>query len=158
MKFRSRSWWSPTTPFPGRSPGNDTGDSTQLDFSASLGTPPVATVIVIAGLSVSVNQNSGTITLLPDSEQIARGDANGDNFVDVLVDAIVALDYMFGGGPTVPCVDALDVNDDGQANIADPITLLAFGFGGGPPPPAPFPDCGVDATDDLLSCDTPTCP
>ncbi len=143
---------------PGAFAGNGTGGSTQVDFSGAIGTPPVATVIIIAGGSDPVLENSGTISLVPVPPQITRGDANGDGFVDVLEDAIVAVDYMFAGGPTVPCIDALDANDDGQANIADPIYLLNYGFAGGPPPPAPFPGCGADPTDDFLSCGMPTCP
>ncbi len=138
--------------------GSDTGDSTQLDFSDALGSPPVSTVVIYGGGSEPVLENSGTISLVPDSPQITRGDANGDGFVDVLADAIVAIDFMFAGGPAVPCIDAIDVNNDGQTDVADPLHLLTYGFGGGSTPPAPFPECGLDPIVDTLTCDAPTCP
>jgi hypothetical protein len=50
------------------------------------------------------------------------------------------------------CQDAADTNDDGLLNIADPIHLLVFLFGGETAPPAPFPDCDTDPSDDLLEC------
>ena len=35
------------------------------------------------------------------------------------------------------CLDALDANDDGTVDVADPIFGLAHLFSSGPPPPAP---------------------
>ncbi len=61
-------------------------------------------------------------------------------------------------GTSVTCLDALDGNDDASVNLADPILLLSWGFAMGSQLPAPFPDCGVDPTDDLLACDASGCP
>ena len=84
-----------------------------------------------------------------------RIDANGDGVVNFLVDALFLLDYLFVlGAPVVECLDAADVTDDGIVNLQDPIWALNYGFvPGGALPPAPFPSCGFDPTDDALECD-----
>ncbi len=82
-----------------------------------------------------------------------RGDANGDASVDV-ADAVYALTYLFSAGPS-DCLDAIDTNDDGSLDVADPVTALSYLFSGGPSPSSPFPECGVDPTDDGVGCDGP---
>ena len=79
-----------------------------------------------------------------------RGDVNTDGTTDI-ADAIFSLNYLFGE-IALSCQDAADSNDDGLLNIADPIHLLSFLFGGDTAPPAPFPDCDADPSDDLLEC------
>lgn len=76
-----------------------------------------------------------------------RGDSNGDRRVDIS-DAIFALNYQFLGGETPGCMDATDFDDNGKTEITDAIYLLGSLFQGGPNPPAPFPEPGIDATDD----------
>ena len=51
------------------------------------------------------------------------------------------------------CLEAVDVDDSGLANIADVMFELAFLFSGGATPPAPYPGCGPDGTVDSLDCD-----
>jgi hypothetical protein len=80
-----------------------------------------------------------------------RGEINGDISVNI-ADALFLLTQLFSGGPAGTCADASDVNDDGSVNLADPIRLLAYLFSGGDVPDAPFPDCGVDPTADMLGC------
>lgn len=75
-----------------------------------------------------------------------RGDANRDGRVDIS-DAIAILNYLFLGGPMF-CVDTADVDDETGTNVTDPIFLLRHLFMGGPPPPPPFPEKGLDPTDD----------
>ncbi|MFQ5654938.1 MAG: hypothetical protein ACE5GW_09435 [Planctomycetota bacterium] len=85
-----------------------------------------------------------------------RGDCNADAAIDIS-DAVALLSALFSGGTTPPCVDACDTNDDGGFDIADAVALLSALFiAGTPPPPAPYPDCGLDPTDDPLECGTPT--
>ena len=62
------------------------------------------------------------------------------------------VEYQFLGG-SLGCVDAADVDDNGQSEITDAIYLLTFLFLGGPAPDEPFPTCGPDATTDELACE-----
>ncbi|MAJ28278.1 hypothetical protein CBD41_02530 [bacterium TMED181] len=67
-------------------------------------------------------------------------------------DAINILSYLFSTFST-SCTDAMDCNDSGSINIADPVVLLNFLFSSGPNPPAPYPNPGQDPTADALTCD-----
>ena len=66
-------------------------------------------------------------------------------------DAINVLSYLFASYATT-CTDAMDCNDSGAINIADPVMLLNFLFGTGPLPSAPYPNAGQDPTPDNLDC------
>jgi hypothetical protein len=81
-----------------------------------------------------------------------RGDPNGDDAHDVL-DTLALLDYLFRRGEAPACRKAADANDDGRVNVADAIGILQL-LVVGVSLPAPFPDCGVDPTDDRLACET----
>jgi len=50
-----------------------------------------------------------------------RGDADNDRAIDI-GDATCALDNLYNGAPT-DCWDAVDVNDDGHLDIADPVYI-----------------------------------
>ena len=80
-----------------------------------------------------------------------RGDANSDGIVD-LTDAIYLLNFLFQGGPTSKCQDAVDTNDDGIVDLTDAIYLLNHLFVGGKSPHSPYPGAGSDPTKDQLSC------
>ncbi|MBN1421096.1 MAG: hypothetical protein JXP34_20155, partial [Planctomycetes bacterium] len=81
-----------------------------------------------------------------------RGDANGDGRLDI-GDAVETLHHLFDRRATMPCDDAMDVDDSGDLTIADPIALLNYVFLNGRRPPAPGPDrAGFDPTDDALGC------
>lgn len=85
-----------------------------------------------------------------------RGDANKDDAVDIS-DAIYLLSYIFLGGALPPCKDAADVNNDTRLDISDSIFLLNYLFKGGPQPSEPFPQAGVDPSDDgkgSLGCES----
>jgi hypothetical protein len=79
-----------------------------------------------------------------------RGDANGDESVD-LSDAVTVLNYLFLGLelPT-DCQDGLDANDSGIVDLSDALYLLRFLFQGGAAPPLPYPQAGPDPTQDGL--------
>jgi hypothetical protein len=81
-----------------------------------------------------------------------RGDANADGGAD-LSDAVAILLHLFAGGSDPSCVKSADVDDDGEVLITDSIFLLDYLFQGGNPPPSPLGDCGVDPTEDSLSCE-----
>jgi formylglycine-generating enzyme required for sulfatase activity len=63
------------------------------------------------------------------------------------------LNSLFGNA-FVSCMAAADANDDGRADISDPIYLLRWRFLGGPAPPPPFPECGLDPSPDDLACES----
>jgi hypothetical protein len=99
---------------------------------------------------------SASVTILPasGSTRFLRGDANVDGALG-MSDAIFLLHSLFGGqGFEIACRDAADSNDDGRVDISDPIYVLTFLFLGGPAPPQPFPEPGIDPTDDGLTCDS----
>ncbi len=76
-----------------------------------------------------------------------RGDANKDDGVD-LSDPVFLLSYVFLGGDAPPCMDAGDANNDTNVDVSDPVWLLNYLFQGGPQPSEPFPQAGVDPSDD----------
>ncbi len=86
--------------------------------------------------------------------EFLRGDVDGNGDVFALVDALALLGWAFTGGAAPPCMDAADFDDSGAASaLVDALALLGWAFTGGPPPPAPGPDrCGIDESDDNLTC------
>ncbi len=84
-----------------------------------------------------------------------RGDANGDQRVD-LSDSVAILGALFQGQGPLVCDAAADADGDRTADVSDPVFLLNHLFAGGPPLPAPFPDCG-EAPERGLGCSPATC-
>lgn len=83
--------------------------------------------------------------------QFIRGDTDGNGEINIS-DPIYSLAYQFAGGPCPPCFDADDVDDSGEIDISDPIYSLNYQFADGPEPLSPFPECGIDETQDNLDC------
>jgi hypothetical protein len=81
-----------------------------------------------------------------------RGDSNQDGKVN-LADAVFTLGFLFSGTDIPYCVDAMDADDNGELLITDPIFTLGVLFLGRHALPPPFPDPGMDPTDDRLDCD-----
>ena len=84
--------------------------------------------------------------------EFIRGDFNGDTSVN-LSDAVGILLYLFMGEAAPDCMDAGDADDNASVNITDATYILNYLFLGGPMLPAPFPQPGMDLTEDNLSCD-----
>ena len=80
-----------------------------------------------------------------------RGDFNDDASFDI-ADPVSVLDHLFVIGGRPGCADAGDTNDDGELDITDALLSLGHLFLGARPPAAPYPECGVDRTDDRLTC------
>ncbi|MGE3163896.1 MAG: alkaline phosphatase D family protein [Planctomycetota bacterium] len=84
-----------------------------------------------------------------------RGDCNRDGAFNV-ADPIFLTQALFPGSGSTPvtitCDDSCDANDDGLLDVADPIYSLTAQFAAGSLPPAPFPFCGADLTEDALGC------
>ncbi len=82
-----------------------------------------------------------------------RGDVNAVDGVN-LADPIALLAYLFAGGELRGCHDAADADDDGSVNIADAVRLLHALFVGTSTIAPPYPNCGMDPTEDTLPlCD-----
>ena len=90
--------------------------------------------------------------------QFVRGDVNGDGSHDVS-DAISILTCLALDVACPTCSDTGDANDDGTMNVADAAYLIAWRFARGAAPPAPFPECGNDPSDDdpMTECFQPVC-
>ncbi len=88
-------------------------------------------------------------TLVATEPTFIRGDANRDGGVDIS-DAIGVLGYLFLGDANLTCDDAADANDDGGVNISDPVSILGALFLGEGSLPPPYPEAGVDPTEDGL--------
>jgi hypothetical protein len=101
----------------------------------------------------------GYITYISPARFI-RGDFDGNGRFD-LRDVVSEVAYLISGAQPAPtCMDAADMNDDGQINAVDPLvglrvilTILPRRL------PPPYPWCGLDPTQDALGCASYTaCP
>ena len=81
-----------------------------------------------------------------------RGDCNDDGEFDIS-DPVTALGSLFLGKGEPACNDACDTNDDGVVDQSDPITMLGALFLGSPEIlTLGIAACGVDPTEDVLTC------
>ena len=67
-----------------------------------------------------------------------------------LTDAVATLGFLFQSGSPPVCLDAGDVDDSGSIGISSIVALLNFLFTAGPAPAVPYPNPGLDPTDDSL--------
>jgi len=91
----------------------------------------------------------GVVPCPGEAASFVRGHINDDAVIDIS-DPVFLLESLFRGGASPECEDAADANDDGVVDLSDAINLFSFLFLGTPPPPAPWPDPGVDPTEDSL--------
>lgn len=89
--------------------------------------------------------------LFPIPQFFLRGDVDDNGRVEI-TDAIRMLNFLFLGGEPPVCKDAGDVTDSGRLDISSPISILNYLFLGGSPPRVPFPNKGIDPTEDSLGC------
>ena len=75
-----------------------------------------------------------------------------------MADAVRIFGYLFLGDTDPSCLDATDANDSGEVDISDGVYVLSFLFTGGREPPAPYPNPGLDPTQDSLDCRAPPPP
>ena len=84
-----------------------------------------------------------------------RGDANSDTNCDI-ADGIWVLNWLFVNGAEPTCFDSADFDDNGIVTIGDAMLMIFYYLhaDGTPliPPAAPYPDAGLDPTDDVLDC------
>ena len=105
----------------------------------------VLQTVALAG-AISRSDRDGTQTT-----PFRRGDVTADGSVNV-ADAIDVLGFLFRGDAAPACRKAADSNDDGQLNILDPIATIAVLFGLEAALPEPFAACGIDRSEDALTC------
>ncbi len=117
---------------------------------SGLGTVPVQIWFVSDSGAIEPEVLAAKIVVLDGTASFLRCDANRDGAIS-LADAILALQYLFGGA-SATCEDAMDSNDDGAISLVDAIYCLGYLFQGAMPPPPPFPDAGEDPTEDELGC------
>ncbi len=86
----------------------------------------------------------------PFEVQFLRGDPNADGDRDI-ADAVKVLFRLFRGAEEMPCETAGDFDDNGALEVADVVRFLFYLFLGGTPTP-PGSECGLDSTDDSLTC------
>lgn len=125
-----------------------------LSPGVALGNPPVGCRVVTESLATLVpGLVGGSVTVLGTAgSPFIRGDANGDGVTDIS-DAVAVLGYLFVPGfPALPCLDAADVDDNGQLEVTDPVYLIEYLLVGGSAPPPPFPAAGPDPTADGIDC------
>lgn len=115
------------------------------DVRIRIGSPPVSNFVMLGDAPVRPTLGDpGTVEI---RRGFIRGDANKDDAVDI-GDPVWLLEHIFRGGPPPPCLDAADANNDTRLDLSDPIWILNFLFQGGPQPSEPFPQAGVDPSDD----------
>jgi hypothetical protein len=119
---------------------------------------PWPVVLTVDFQSVEPQREAGMLSVAHGPCLLNRGDSNSDGKKD-LADAVTILGYLFEQGTApVLCEDAADSNDDGRLDIGDAIGLLVYFFRAGGPLPAPGEGCGIDPTEDGLTCaDFPPC-
>jgi hypothetical protein len=94
---------------------------------------------------------NGRVSVVADVATFVRGDANGDETLDI-GDAVNTLNFLFLAGARPACYDAADANDDARLDIVDPIATLGFLFRGAATLPPPYPQAGEDPTPDSMGC------
>ncbi|MCI0651667.1 MAG: hypothetical protein L0Z55_07275 [Planctomycetes bacterium] len=137
--------------------GNESGTTTQLSWSSTLGEPDIETSITDDASEYFPALENGTVSLAPLGGGFLRGDADGSGVFASLLDAVFILNWQFNAGADPVCFDAADSDDNGAVQaLVDALYLLAWAFSSGPPLPAPGPVvCGPDPTADALDCAAP---
>ena len=131
------------------------GSSTSLAFCPNLGDPVITVIVVVDGISLSVNQVGADVQSYdPPIVDYVRGDANQTGSTD-LSDGIWILADLFLGGPHNDCFGSNNANGDASYDAADAIFVLQWQFLGGPNFPLPWPDCGNIGDED--DCETSNC-
>ena len=126
-----------------------------LDWEAHGRLPPgrhVVTCLAFDGQGEAFG--SATLELVAIAEKstpFIRGDSDGSGRVNLrdVIWTFLAMD----GTISLRCPDAADTNDSGSVDLTDLVHTAEFLFRRGAPPAAPFPQSGVDPTDDALGCD-----
>ena len=138
--------------------GSSTPTATTLEFTDTLGDPPVELVIVTDGASNAPTVFNSSLDLVPfTGSRFIRGDATNDGNLD-LADGIQLLSYLFQGASST-CLKAMDMDLSNHVSISDGVQVLCSLFcPGSPAPSGPYPDCGVDLNSTLSCVSFNACP
>jgi hypothetical protein len=129
-------------------------DASQLGRDESAGRVPDgsgAPVVLEAPTPRASNSGGGGVPPEEPAGLFIRGDGSSDGRVNV-IDMVAILGFLFRAEPVTPCLDRLDVDDDGDVDLVDPISIGNALFAGGPAIRPPFPQAGTDPTVDDLPC------
>src|SRR3989338_3807012 len=101
------------------------------------------------------NTFSKEVQFIVNNKIFLRGDSNRDGVLNIS-DSINTLGFLFQGSPAdLKCQDAADANDDGKIDISDAVFILKYLFNqevNTQVIPQPFPNAGIDPTQDGLGC------
>ncbi len=114
---------------------------------------------IIFNLTIPPASRDGNHNGVPDECETVflRGDANADGEIDV-ADAIFIAEHLFLTRRAPRCQKSADADDSGSLELLDAVDLLGYIFKGEAGPRSPFPDCGIDPLEDLLTCfEYPAC-
>ena len=128
------------------------GGTTILELQNRVGPGELHNVFAIDGFGALPLLKSSVVTILEVDvlpQVFKRGDVDWNRDVD-LTDAINILGYLFLGGTSPLCLDAADTDDSGSVDIADSIALLGYLFTGATAPAVPYPNFGLDPSEDEL--------
>jgi hypothetical protein len=95
------------------------------------------------------------------SPEFARGDANGDEKIDIS-DPVYTFGYLFIGTEEPTCMESADANDDDTVDLSDGVYTLSYLYTGGPKIKPPLlgsmgPDLTVKGPNDLPCKFYPDC-
>ena len=120
---------------------------------------PVMNVFTVGGDSrFACNRGTARLAIQhgrADFHLFIRGNANDDLGIDI-ADPIWIVNELYLDGPATACPDDADANDDGLLDASDVVYLIEYLFRAGVSPPAPFPECGADPTEDEVDCFGPS--
>ena len=134
-----------------------------FEYRPDAGTPPTSVLKLTPNFD-SAPGSGGAVGEIREGElyiigpMFIRGDADGSGQIDLndafmILSFVAGMDYKDSNAPR--CLEAMDVNKDGENDISDAIQLLNFLYLGGSPPAAPFPEASQAATDGSdMSCDS----
>ncbi|MBN1443090.1 MAG: dockerin type I repeat-containing protein [Planctomycetes bacterium] len=112
----------------------------------------IAVIAAVFDGTTGLVDETAKATISPQAQiPFRRGDANADGRIDIS-DAVYTLGFLFLGGGEPPCRKSADADDSGSLQLTDAVRLLSHLFQGAPPLDSPFEECGMDPTEDGLTC------
>lgn len=129
------------------------GEQTKIRLENDDQISRVTNIFTVDRLTLAPKLRGSTVTIesirFPLPRLFVRGDVDNNRIVDI-TDGITLLNFLFLGGEEPVCPDSGDILDVGTLDLTSAITLLNYLFLGGATPAVPFPNLGLDPTDDVL--------